>query len=259
MASLVARMELDRSPDVLEFFGEHVAHAMRDLKVETSAQTQGYLVDLLSGYTVSHRIHSLAVPLAALLKRATEAAGAQQLALLRELGDAALFLCGFFPDSFDRRGVDRTYVVTMGDARTCSWAATTATKHGLPSLPSCPAASESSPVCWTRSANARRCAPKAPSSACTNAGSKADPPRWRAACGATDCTQYACAGGSFTDERDALADAPPAPSAPGALSCRRQGRLLRSTRSIALLVTFAARHGVSENHLAGSSGTLRRA
>lgn len=114
MASLVARMEFDRSPDVLEFFGEHVAHAMRDLKVETSAQTQGYLVDLLSGYTVSHRIHSLAVPLAALLKRATEAAGAQQLALLRELGDAALFLCGFFPDSFDRRGVDRTYVVTMG-------------------------------------------------------------------------------------------------------------------------------------------------
>ena len=108
------RMEFDRSPDVQEFFGEHVAHAMRDLKVETSAQTQGYLVDLLSGYTVSHRIHSLAVPLAALLKRTTEAAGAQRLALLRELGDAALFLCGFFPDSFDRRGVDRTYVVTMG-------------------------------------------------------------------------------------------------------------------------------------------------
>jgi hypothetical protein len=107
-------VEFDHSPDVQEFFGEHVAHAMRDLKVETSAQTQGYLVDLLSGFTVSHRIHSLAVPLAGLLKRAMDTSGAQRLALLRELGDAALFLCGFFPDSFDRRGVDRTYVVTMG-------------------------------------------------------------------------------------------------------------------------------------------------
>ena len=107
-------VEFDRSPDVQEFFGEHVADAMRDLKIETSAQTQGYLVDLLSGFTVSQRIHSLAVPLAGLLKRATEASGAHRLALLRELGDAALFLCGFFPDSFDRRGVDRTYVVTMG-------------------------------------------------------------------------------------------------------------------------------------------------
>ena len=105
---------LDPNADVLEFFGEHVAHAMRDLKVETSAETRGYLVDLLSGFAVSDRIHSLAVPLAGLLKRAQEAAGHHRLARMRELGDAALFLCGFFPDSFDRRGVDRTYVVTMG-------------------------------------------------------------------------------------------------------------------------------------------------
>jgi hypothetical protein len=33
---------------------------------------------------------------------------------MRELGDVALFICGFFPDSFDRRGLTRTYVVEMG-------------------------------------------------------------------------------------------------------------------------------------------------
>jgi hypothetical protein len=33
---------------------------------------------------------------------------------MRDLGDVALFICGFFPDSFDRRGLTRTYVVGMG-------------------------------------------------------------------------------------------------------------------------------------------------
>ena len=33
---------------------------------------------------------------------------------MRELGDAAMFVCGFFPDSFERRGLDRGYVVAMG-------------------------------------------------------------------------------------------------------------------------------------------------
>ena len=107
-------VEFARTADVQEFFGEHIAHAMRDLRVETRAETQGYLVDLLSAFAVSERIHSLGFTLFDLLKRALEASGSHQLARLRELGDSALFLCGFFPDSFDRRGVDRTYVVSMG-------------------------------------------------------------------------------------------------------------------------------------------------
>ena len=100
--------------NVRTFFVEHVSEAMRDLRVETRAETQGYLVDLLSGFSVSEGVPALSEPLALLLRRAVDAQGADKLARLRELGDAALFLCGFFPDSFDRRGVDRTYVVTMG-------------------------------------------------------------------------------------------------------------------------------------------------
>ena len=100
--------------NVRTFFVEHVTEAMRDLRVETRAETQGYLVNLLSDFSVSEGAQALGEPLALLLHRALEAQGPDKLARLRELGDAALFLCGFFPDSFDRRGISRTYVVGMG-------------------------------------------------------------------------------------------------------------------------------------------------
>jgi hypothetical protein len=106
--------EIDALTDVRTFFVEHVTGAMRDLRVETRAETQGYLVNLLSGFAVSGKTRSLSQPLARLLQRATRAQGAERLARLRDLGDVALFICGFFPDSFDRRGISRTYVVEMG-------------------------------------------------------------------------------------------------------------------------------------------------
>lgn len=100
--------------NVRTFFVEHVTEAMRDLRVETRAETQGYLVNLLSAMSVSSTAQALSEPLALLLRRALDASGPERLARLRELGDAALFICGFFPDSFDRRGLSRTYVVEMG-------------------------------------------------------------------------------------------------------------------------------------------------
>ena len=106
--------EIDALTDVRTFFVEHVTGAMRDLRVETRAETQGYLVNLLSGFAVSGRARSLSEPLARLLQRATRAQGPERLARLRDLGDVALFICGFFPDSFDRRGLSRPYVVEMG-------------------------------------------------------------------------------------------------------------------------------------------------
>jgi hypothetical protein len=105
---------IDRNPDVHTFFVEHVEQAMRDLHVETAQETQGYLVDLLSTFSVSERIRILSEPLATLLSRALASSGAERFARMREVGDVALFICGFFPDSFDRRGLDRTYAVNMG-------------------------------------------------------------------------------------------------------------------------------------------------
>ena len=87
------------------FFVEHRRRSMRDLRRRNPTETQGYLVDLLSGFSVSQRIHVPGEPLAILLSRA-QATGPERWRL-RELGDAALFICGFFPDSFDRRGLSR--------------------------------------------------------------------------------------------------------------------------------------------------------
>jgi hypothetical protein len=106
--------QIDRNADVHNFFVEHVTHAMRDLHVETAEATQGYLVDLLITFSVSERIRNLSEPLAALLAKALAANGPERLARMRDLGDVALFICGFFPDSFDRRGLDRAYAVNLG-------------------------------------------------------------------------------------------------------------------------------------------------
>jgi hypothetical protein len=106
--------EFEPSGDVRAFFVEHVTEAMRELRVETRAETQGYLVSLLSGFAVSERVQALSEPLVRLFQRALSASGPERVARLRELGDVALFICGFFPDSFDRRGLSRTYVVDMG-------------------------------------------------------------------------------------------------------------------------------------------------
>ena len=105
---------IEPAVSVREFFGEHVARALRDLRLETGPATEGYLVGLLSGYAVSEQIQVLAQPLVALLQRALEAQGAARPIRLRELGDAALFLSGFFPDSFERRGLDPSYAASMG-------------------------------------------------------------------------------------------------------------------------------------------------
>jgi hypothetical protein len=100
---------------VQEFFGDEVRGAMRELRVQTASETEQYLVDLLSGFTVSERTHILSEPLFDLLQRARAAQGAaDQARRLRDLGDAALFLSGFFPDSFERRGWTRDYVAAMG-------------------------------------------------------------------------------------------------------------------------------------------------
>jgi hypothetical protein len=106
--------DIEPCTNVEAFFVEHVHEAMRELRVETKAETRGYLVKLLSGFSVSHQAPSLSESLAGRLQQALEVSGPERLARLRGLGDVALFICGFFPDSFDRRGLSRSYVVALG-------------------------------------------------------------------------------------------------------------------------------------------------
>lgn len=100
--------------DVRAFFREQVSEALRSLDVTTAEGTAWYLVELLAGYAVSEKVHEVSSPFVELLTEALEATGAERVYRLRNLGDAALFVSGFLPDSYERRGVTHPYVVSMG-------------------------------------------------------------------------------------------------------------------------------------------------
>jgi len=105
---------IDSCVAVQDFFLGEVRDAMQDLRVEAAAETERYLVDLLTSFAVSARIQNLFEPLVSQLAKARNASGPERANRMRDLGDAAMFVCGFFPDSFERRGLDRSYVVAMG-------------------------------------------------------------------------------------------------------------------------------------------------
>lgn len=105
---------VDGCPSVRPYFESEVAAAMGQLGIEAEEQIRGYLVELLSGFAVSARIQDACTPLAELLVRAQQASGPERIGRMRQLGDGALFLCGFFPDSFDRRGITTDYAQAMG-------------------------------------------------------------------------------------------------------------------------------------------------
>lgn len=100
--------------DVRDYFREHVTGALKSLAVRAEEATEHYLVNLLAGFTVSDRIQEMCTPFVELLARAVNVSGTERLYRMRNLGDAALFVSGFFSDSCDRRGVTQPYVQAIG-------------------------------------------------------------------------------------------------------------------------------------------------
>jgi hypothetical protein len=110
----------DETP--LEYFREQVVAALQRQKVETSAFTEYYLVDLLTR-CVDGRATAVAgpgadaMPLSTLYLRALSAASHERARLLRAMGDTALFVSGFFSERVcDRVGDLRFYRRLGGDA-----------------------------------------------------------------------------------------------------------------------------------------------
>jgi hypothetical protein len=111
-----------RDETSFEYFREQVVAALERQKVETSAFTEYYLVDLLAR-CVEGRTSTTpdpgddAMPLSLLYLRALHAASRERARLLRAMGDTALFVSGFFPESVeDRVGDLRFYHRLGGDA-----------------------------------------------------------------------------------------------------------------------------------------------
>lgn len=100
--------------DVRPYFHEQVTAAIGELGMRRDPATASYLAELLSEVSVSRRPPNVSTPLVDLFAWATEATGSERSSRLRYLGDVSLFVCGFFPESFGRRGLSYRYVVSMG-------------------------------------------------------------------------------------------------------------------------------------------------
>ncbi len=101
-----------------EFFKALVEESLQRQHVQASELTSYYLVDLLCRFVRPDRTpfyEPQGEALAFRLKRALESGGLEQRARLRNLGDASLFMCGFFSDSLRRSAVDVDYYVSMGE------------------------------------------------------------------------------------------------------------------------------------------------
>ena len=101
----------------LEFFKAQVEGAMERQRLKTSAWTSYYVVQMLAGYVARHDNATPSwddEPLGMRLARALNAEGAAQREELRSVGDASLFLVGFFADSLHRRLVDTDYYISLG-------------------------------------------------------------------------------------------------------------------------------------------------
>jgi hypothetical protein len=101
-----------RRESAVEYFKELVDAALAHQGIVTGELTAYYVVNLLVEFL--RRPDADAEPLALKLVQALEHDGRDERANLRAIGDASLFVSGFFPDSFTRKIVDVDYYVNIG-------------------------------------------------------------------------------------------------------------------------------------------------
>ncbi len=105
----------------LAFFNERVTSALANQRVDATDDARFYLVSLLNDRLDAHHARTghdkdlEDTPLALVLARALQATLSEQVALLKALGDRALYVSGFFSDSLARKVVDVDYYVSMGE------------------------------------------------------------------------------------------------------------------------------------------------
>lgn len=104
------------------FFKEAVREVFAARRLEVQAETEFYLVELLTRFVAADRLFVegpdgsvQSEPLALILLRALEADRREREAQLRRLGDTSLFVSGFFGDSLARSAVDAGYYRAMGE------------------------------------------------------------------------------------------------------------------------------------------------
>jgi hypothetical protein len=105
-----------RRESAVEYFKGLVDGALSHQGLATRELTAYYVVQLLASF-LQRRVVSAeedSTPLGVRLARALDSGGVGQRASLKEIGDVALFVSGFFSDSLNRKLVDVGYYVSIG-------------------------------------------------------------------------------------------------------------------------------------------------
>lgn len=107
---------IDLASDVSSFFGPVVAEAIRARGYEATEAAEAYLVALLADYTKPGQLgeETLSRPLTLLLDEAMQRSGPERFERLRVLGDGVLYVSGFFGEHLETRGVEPSYMSTLG-------------------------------------------------------------------------------------------------------------------------------------------------
>jgi hypothetical protein len=117
--------KFDLAADLSGFFREVLTVALEERRVHTSETTAHYLVGLLADFAHPDELahETFERPLPVLLEEALNSVGRERFDRLRTLGDTVLYTSGFFLDHLQNRGVELSYVSTLG-ARAYGSAAT---------------------------------------------------------------------------------------------------------------------------------------
>jgi hypothetical protein len=102
-----------RRETAVEYFKELVDEALARQRLAAGELTAFYVVQLLAGF-LRRPDETSDEPLALRLAQALESSGIEQRHNLKRIGDASLFISGFFSDSLRRRLVDLDYYVRIG-------------------------------------------------------------------------------------------------------------------------------------------------
>lgn len=107
-----SRLELGVQPE--DFFKEVVENAVVDQRIDTSSDSQVYLVALLADYAKRPQLQEVGEPFGVRLALAMNTSGGERFERLRTLGDDVLFISGFYSDHLRHRGLQLDYVSELG-------------------------------------------------------------------------------------------------------------------------------------------------
>jgi len=110
-------MTIVAAPSVSVFFHEAVEGAMKSRGIQATEGATTYLVSLLADFAKPGALaeETLERPLVFLLDEALNTTQlAERFERLRTLGDGVLYSSGFFGDHFEKRGVDQSYLIGIG-------------------------------------------------------------------------------------------------------------------------------------------------